>query len=113
MNWRPTDPGLRHLAHLLLALVLLVVTGLLVGCATPAQQLQLVKVPTPVECREQIPDRPIMPTDALPQSHSLDAKVAAALAEIETREGYEGRLRAALVACTRPIGPIEGGRRGQ
>ena len=53
-------------------------------------------MPVPVECREPVPDRPVMPTEAL--------------AEIDRREGYEVRLRAALQICTAPVAakPAEG-----
>jgi uncharacterized lipoprotein YajG len=83
--------------------------ALLAGCAG-APQIQTVKVPVPVECREQEPDRPAMPTEALTQADSLDRKTAAALAEIDLREGYEGKLLAALQGC---IKPIAGGRAGR
>jgi hypothetical protein len=46
-----------------------------------------------------------MPTEALIEADSLDRKTAAALAEIDLREGYEAKLVAALRGCTRPIAP--------
>lgn len=84
----------------------------LASCAT-VPQIQTVKVPVPVECREKVPTRPAMPTDGLDVADSLLAKVKALLAEIELRQGYEDQLQAALGNCTRPVGPTEGGRRGQ
>lgn len=57
----------------------------------------------PVECREPIPGRPIMPTEALAADADPFELLRAALAEIDRREGYEVRLLAALIACTRPI----------
>lgn len=90
-------------AILFLGLVLAGVAAL-TGCTT-APQLQPVKIPVPVECRETVPDRPAMPMDAVKQADTLDRKTAAALAELEVREGYEGKLRAALEGCTRPIAP--------
>lgn len=78
----------------------------LVGCGTvPRVEVQTVKVPVPVpvECREPIPDRPAMPTEALADDADPFDLLRAALAEIDRREGYEGRLLAALIACTRPI----------
>lgn len=95
--------GRRHLARLAALIALVIVVGLLAGCAAPPGAPVLVKVPVPVECREDVPERPAMPTEALTRAHPLDAKVAAALAEIELREGYEGRLLQALQACRRPI----------
>lgn len=74
---------------------------LLTGCASGGRIVT--KIPVPVECREEVPDRPQMPTEQLPQGASLDAFVQAATAEIERREGYEVRLRAALEACTRQV----------
>lgn len=79
----------------------------LAGCATaPAHvELQQVKVAVPVACREQVPDRPAMPTEALsPGVHPFDL-LRAALAEIDGREGYEVRLRTALEICTAPDQP--------
>jgi len=76
----------------------------LVGCgAAPRVEVQEVKVPVPVECREPIPDRPSMPTEALADDADPFVLLRAALAEIDRREGYEVRLLAALMACTRPV----------
>lgn len=77
----------------------------LAGCAAPAPprvQVQRVNVPVPVVCKVHAPTRPAMPTEGLPDDVTLDAFAAAAIAEIERREGYEVRLRAALAACTAP-----------
>jgi hypothetical protein len=51
-----------------------------------------------------------MATDALTPASSLDAIVAAALAEIEDREGYEIKLQAALATCIAPIAADVDGR---
>lgn len=74
------------------------------GCASPAPGPAVrVLVPTPVECREPVPDRPAMPTELLlPGAHPW-VLLRAALAEIDRREGYEVRLRAGLKACTVPV----------
>ena len=78
--------------------------AMLAGCAAPsAPRVQQVNVPVPVPCRESEPPRPAMPTEALDADVTLDAFAAAAIAEIERREGYEGQLRAALAACTAPL----------
>ena len=78
--------------------------ALLAGCAAPsAPRVQQVNVPMPVPCRESEPPRPAMPTEALDADVTLDAFAAAAIAEIERREGYEGQLRAALAACAAPL----------
>lgn len=77
---------------------------LLAGCAAaPRVEVQRVNVPIPVECREPVPARPVMPTEALRPGASLDDFARAAMAEIERREGYEGQLLAALKSCRAPI----------
>lgn len=76
----------------------------LAGCASsPPVRTQQINVPVPVVCQETEPVRPVMPTEALALDTTLDAFVAAAIAELERREGYEGQLRAALAACTAPL----------
>lgn len=79
--------------------------ALLAGCAakSPVVQLQQVKVPVPVACQEPIPDRPVMPTEALVPPVGLDSFAQAAMAEIERREGYERQLLAGLRACAAPV----------
>jgi hypothetical protein len=85
------------------SLIVAALSALLAGCAAqPAPRVQQVNVPVPVACRESEPPRPAMPTEALPANVTLDAFAAAAIAEIERREGYEVQLRAALAACTAP-----------
>lgn len=77
---------------------------LLAGCAAPRVQLQRVSVPVPVACQEPLPARPTMPTESLVPPVSLDAFAAAAMAEIERRDGYEIELVQALQACRAPVG---------
>jgi hypothetical protein len=76
---------------------------LLAGCAAPRVEIQRVNVPVPVACQEPMPARPVYPTEGLRPPVSLDAFAAAAMAEIEWREGYEGELLAALENCRKPI----------
>ncbi|GAA6121435.1 hypothetical protein [Acidovorax sp. FG27] len=77
---------------------------LLAGCAAvPRVEVQRVSVSVPVECREPVPVRPVMPTEALRPGVSLDEFARAAMAEIKRREGYDGQLLAALQACRAPI----------
>ncbi len=86
--------------------ILLLATLALAGCSTaPRVEIQEVKVPVPVECREPIPDRPAMPTETLTDDADPFELLRAALAEIDRREGYEVRLLAALMACTAPLTP--------
>ena len=86
--------------------------ALIAACALSAcsatrnhAEIQRVNVAVPVECKEPIPDRPVMPTEALRPGADVDQFAQAAMAEIERREGYEGQLVAALVICTRPVAP--------
>lgn len=80
------------------------VAAVLAGCAAqPAPRVQQVNVPMPVPCHESEPPRPAMPTESLAADATLDAFAAAAIAEIERREGYEVQLRAALAACTQEM----------
>ena len=72
------------------------------GCAGTPQYTR-VNVPVPVACDEVIPDRPVMPTEALSPGVPPWVLQRAALAEIDRREAYEIKMRAALVACTTPI----------
>lgn len=82
-------------------MILIAACLLVSGCT--ATLPQETRVTIPVECREEVPDRPVMPTDAIQSGAGLDVFVQAATAEIERREGYEVRLRSALVSCTKPL----------
>lgn len=86
------------------ALALALTVVLISGCAT-TPGVTTVKVPVPVECRETVPDRPIMPTEQFTEKPAIDQYLRASRAEIERREGYEIKLRTALEACTAPIKP--------
>lgn len=78
----------------------------LAGCSSvPRVEILTVKVPVPVECREPIPDRPAMPTEALADDADPFELLRAALAEIDRRESYEVRLLSALLICTVPLPP--------
>lgn len=83
-------------------LLLLILMAALGGCTTTPKYVQ-VSVPVPVECKETKPARPAMPTEGLRPGGTLFAGVKAMQAEIEIREGYEGRLVAALDACLKPV----------
>lgn len=74
------------------------------GCATAARvEIQTVKVPVPVACREPTPDRPSMPTEGLSEDADPFDLLRASLAEIDRREGYEVKLVVALENCKRPV----------
>ncbi|MDD2711276.1 MAG: hypothetical protein PHU77_00010 [Simplicispira sp.] len=83
------------------AICLIAASALLTGCGS-VKHVQ-VKVPVPVACTEQVPERPVMPTEAMQPGVAPWVLLRAALAEIDRREGYEGVMRAALVACTAPV----------
>lgn len=88
------------------AIALIAACAISTGCATRNNvEIQRVNVAVPVECKEPIPTRPVMPTDAMRPGATVDQFAQAAMAEIERREGYEGQLVAALVICTRPVAP--------
>ncbi len=100
MQDRPVDKSRILQGPLLLGVLALA------GCgAVPRVDVQTVKVPVPVECREPVPDRPNMPTETLADDADPFELLRAALAEIDRREGYEVRLLAALISCTRPVRP--------
>ena len=83
------------------AIALIAASALLVGCGS-VKHVQ-VRVPVPVACTEQTPERPEMPTESLQPGVAPWVLLRAALAEIDRRQGYELVMRAALVACTAPI----------
>lgn len=70
------------IVHMALVLAL---SAFLTGCASKTQVA--------------FPERPVMPTENLTEDVTLDAFVAACIAEIERREGYESLLRASLNYC--------------
>lgn len=75
----------------------------LAGCFGTFTTRSTTPVPVPVECKEKVPARPAMHTDAFTTKPDLDALVKAQDAEIVVREAYEVELRTALVACTSPL----------
>lgn len=84
-----------------LAAVLLSVAG----CAQspPRVEIQRVNMAVPVACSEPEPERPSMPTEHLTGDVDLDTWAKSVIAEIERREGYEGRLLQALRNCKLPL----------
>jgi len=84
------------------ALCVLAVCLALPGCASMRGAVG-VNVPVPIACQEPEPERPIMPTDALRPGVDEFTFTVTAQAEIEIREGYEGRLLTALRACRAPL----------
>lgn len=88
------------------AISLIAACVLMTGCASKNHvEVQRVNVPVPVECKEPVSLRPVMPTEGLASTATLDQFAQAAMAEIERREGYEGELLTALENCRKPINP--------
>lgn len=87
--------------------IALIAVCALSACATRGNhvEIQRINVAVPVECKEPIPARPVMPTEALRPGVTVDQFAQAAMAEIERRDGYEVQLVAALEVCTKPIDP--------
>lgn len=83
------------------AIILIAVCALFTGCA--ARLPVTAGMPVPVECKEPVPERPIMPTETLLPGAAPFVVLRSALSEIDRRESYELRLRAALLACTAPL----------
>lgn len=78
----------------------------LAGCAAaPEVQTVEVKIPIPVKCRVQLPEAPRWAMDAIFPDADIDTLMAAALAEIAQREGYEIQLKAAIAACNEEAKP--------
>lgn len=88
------------------AITLIAASAILAGCATQNHvEVQRVNVPIPVECKEPVPARPAMPTEALRLGATVDDFARAAMAEIARREGYEDELLTALENCRAPLDP--------
>jgi hypothetical protein len=94
----------RHALMVGVALFVLVLLGTLAACAS-SPTIQTVKVAVPTECKETVPERPVMPTEQFTSKPGLDQFVQASQAEIPRREAYEKKLRTALEACTAAIDP--------
>lgn len=71
---------------------------LLCGCAATPRTVTI-KVPVAVPCNASLPDRPVMPTEVLPEKAKPHEIARAALAELSIREGYEIKLRTELKSC--------------
>ena len=81
--------------HAAKLIALAALSAALTGCSTCEPQ----RVAVPVPCKVPEVERPIMPTEWLKADVTLDGFVQAAAAEIERREAYEAKLRAALESC--------------
>lgn len=88
----------------LILILLILGVVFLPGCAT-GHNLQNIRVAIPVVCTAQEPERPIMQTERLKPDATDDAFTQAAIAEIESREGFEIKLLSALRECTAPLTP--------
>ncbi|MDI3304653.1 MAG: hypothetical protein QJR04_25225 [Burkholderia multivorans] len=84
---------------------IVVVMGLLSGCATqpqpqpPIEKPVEVKVPVEVPCKAPKVEKPALPINSLPANASLAVKVRAILDSLDLEMGYAGQLEAAVAAC--------------
>lgn len=79
-------------------ILLLAAVLALTGCGTVERVVE-VPVAVPVACKAEMPERPTMPTDTLELDAPVDRQARFMRAEIEMRDGYEGKLVAALESC--------------
>ena len=89
-------------ARILAGLFAVMTPFVLSGCASWAGGFK-VEVPVAVPCKAAEPDRPAWPTERLAPGVDVYVFTIHAQAEIELREAYEGKLRAALAGCIAPI----------
>jgi hypothetical protein len=87
---------------IIMVALILIAASFMVGCSATGGAIT-VKVPVAIACQETMPARPAMPTEGMKPGGKLFASTTAMQAEIELREGYEGKLRAALAECIAPI----------
>lgn len=71
----------------------------LAGCAGLAPKVQEVKVPVPVLCKVDAPERPAFAVDGLPAGSGIWEQMKALRAERMQRMGYERELEASVRAC--------------
>lgn len=86
----------------LVALAVFALLAQLAGCEAVPRVVQ-VRVPVPVACQVEEPQRPALGIDSMPIDAPVDELVRNLRADHDVRDGYEGELRAALRAC-RTIG---------
>ena len=83
-------------------LILLVLTAALVGCASTEKiVVKEVKVPVPVYCNIEAPEKPHFPYTDEDLTGDEYKDTQRALAEIEIRKGYEIKLEGAITACNK------------
>lgn len=71
----------------------------LAGCAGMAPKVQEVKVPVPIPCKIEAPERPLFAVDGLPIGSDIWEQMKALRAERQQRIGYEVELEAVVKAC--------------
>ncbi len=89
-----------HVALVVSAGVVLLMA--LVGCTTPSGATNIQKVPVPIKCTAEVPQQPVLAcrdTPVQPDGTFLDRFVANCTSDQELRDGYEGKLLAALMSC--------------
>ena len=84
-------------------LLALLTTVALAGCASTAPVITEVKVPVSVPCikQEQVPQRPDYETPKLEDSTSDGNKVLALARDWARSRGYEAKLEAIAVECSK------------
>jgi hypothetical protein len=84
-------------------LFILVLAGLLFGCATTDPTIktviQRVEIPISVPCRAKVPEAPDLNFKRLTTDQSIYEKTKALLADRKLHLGYEAELLAALNSC--------------
>lgn len=79
------------------AALIIACAAILAGCDTMPKQA---KVGVRVDCKVQMPEKPVWATEALPKGASFYDLAKAALAELKQRQAYETKLEAAARACS-------------
>ena len=77
----------------------MIALGLLGGCSTLAGFLPTIRVPVPTPCDPPKVEKPAWPVDNLADGSNVFEVARALWAEVELREGYEEKLRAAAEGC--------------
>lgn len=85
----------------MIRLAVITAVALLAGCAAspPVPVVQEVRIPVPVPCTVDVPERPVWAVDALPIGSGIWDQMRALRQERHQRQAYEIELEAAVRAC--------------
>ena len=89
-------------------IIVLVMLGILAGCASLPPPPRIVRVPVPIPCHVTIPPIPILPLSGLKATSSDRAIARAYVESLILIRADDVSVRDLLNACTNP--PISGGR---